>query len=95
MPENLHKIPSEELNKIEVNTETITLLAVEDILEQIGKLKSQKVNTTLNTDKISLKVSLESKNFTKNLKSDLQDLFESEFGRAGKHVHLKFKHRRS
>ena len=66
------------------------MLAVEDILEQIVKLKSQKVSTTINTDELKgLKVTTD---FTKILKSELQDIFKTEFGIAGKHVHLKFQH---
>ena len=84
MPDSFHEIPSEALKKIDVKTETVAYPAVEQILDQISKLKSRKVNTTIRTNKLkSFRASFESNKFSLILKADLRDLFASEIGKAG------------
>lgn len=82
LPNTLGLIPSADFKKISITSETISVTAVEDLLEQVHKLRAKSTYVTVKSKRVKgVRLSFYT-NSSKIVKDEIRQYFISEFTEA-------------
>jgi hypothetical protein len=93
--DKIKQIPSKALQTVDISAPLVDMGVVEDLLQQVHRLKAQKTRVTVRTQKLKGFRITAVADISTLVKKELQTLFESEFYQAGRQLQVKFRHRRS